>query len=231
MHISARRAAERRTATPNVADQVTERLREAITDGSYEPKERLIEEDVAHRFKTNRATVRMAMARLEHEGLIVRERNRGARVRLVSEREALEILEARAALEAVVARYAAARATRDDVARLRAIQKGLDACHRAGDLMGYADLNVELHRTVTQLANHGTATRLLGLLKSQSVRYQYRSLFQPGRIKHSMDEHRKLIAAIIAKDPQAAEDAMREHLQNAVVAFRRWIENGRNRSV
>ena len=54
--------------------------------------------------------MRTALARLEQEGLVEHERHRGARVRLVDEREAVEILEARAVLEGLAARQAATRA-------------------------------------------------------------------------------------------------------------------------
>ena len=84
------------------------RLREWITGGRFMPNERLIETDLAEALGVNRANVRMALAMLEQEGLVVRERNRGARVRLVSDAEAIEIAEARQSLEALVARQAAA---------------------------------------------------------------------------------------------------------------------------
>ena len=63
---------------------VTARLREAITSGRFQPSERLIEMDLAASLATNRTNVRTALAQLEQEGLVVREANRGARVRLVS---------------------------------------------------------------------------------------------------------------------------------------------------
>lgn len=205
------------------AEAVTDWLREAISNGSYQPNERLVEEDVARRVHSNRATVRLAMARIEQEGLLERERNRGVRVRLVSEDEAVEILEARAALEAIVARHAAANLGPRDAATLRSMMLQLSAHHDTGDILAYADLNAQLHLEITRIAHHGTATKLLGLLKSQIVRFQYQALFQPGRIEHSVAEHRRLIDAIIAKDPDRAEAAMRDHLDNAVVALQRSI--------
>ena len=62
-------------------------MREWITGGRFMPNERLIETDLAEALGVNRANVRMALAMLEQEGLVVRERNRGARVRLVSDAE------------------------------------------------------------------------------------------------------------------------------------------------
>src|SRR5437764_390792 len=96
-------------------------LKNAIVSGALSPGERLVEEDLARQFGIGRTAVRTALVRLEHDGLVNRQRNRGASVRRVSEAEAVEILEARAALESLAARHAAARATRSQVRELRAI--------------------------------------------------------------------------------------------------------------
>ena len=92
---------------PGTSSDVTARLREAITRGQLMPNERLIEADLARSFAVNRANIRMALAMLDQEGLVVREPNRGARVRLVSDAEAIEIAETRLAIEVMVARRAA----------------------------------------------------------------------------------------------------------------------------
>ena len=86
-----------------------QRLREAIISGRFMPNERLIELQLVNFLATNRANVRTALARLEQEGLVIIEPNRGARVRLVSDVEALEITQARGVLEGLVARQAAER--------------------------------------------------------------------------------------------------------------------------
>ena len=70
-----------------------EDLRNAIVSGELLPGERLLEEDLSAKLGLGRAAVRMALARLEHDGLVERERHRGARVRRVSQSEAVEILE------------------------------------------------------------------------------------------------------------------------------------------
>src|SRR6185437_16241581 len=93
-------------------------LREAILKEKFLPNERLIEMDLAQEFGAGRAAIRTALARLEQDGLVERERYRGARVRLISESEAIEILEVRAALESLAARYAALKITPEQSDRL-----------------------------------------------------------------------------------------------------------------
>src|SRR5260370_6761056 len=78
-------------------------LREAIVSGRYHPNERLVEAAIAQRIGAGRTAVRAALVRLDQEGLVEIERNRGARGRLISDREAPEIEEARAALAGMLA--------------------------------------------------------------------------------------------------------------------------------
>ncbi|MFI5270402.1 MAG: GntR family transcriptional regulator, partial [Chloroflexota bacterium] len=91
------------------------KLREAIVDARFQPNERLVEADLARTFGAGRTAIRAALVRLDQEGLAERQPNRGARVRLVSDREALEIEEVRVALEQMLARHAATQVTGADV--------------------------------------------------------------------------------------------------------------------
>src|ERR1700678_2511222 len=79
-------------------------LREGIVEGKYLPGERLVETDLSERHEINRNVVRAVLLRLESDGLVVREPNRGARVRVISIDEAREIVDIRVSLETLVAR-------------------------------------------------------------------------------------------------------------------------------
>jgi DNA-binding GntR family transcriptional regulator len=107
-------------------------LRGHIVKGELMPKERLVEVDLTASLGVGRATVRTFLSRLEQEGLVVREPNRGARVRMVSEAEALEITHARA-LEALAAREAAVHATYDEIATMRETLAHMASRIQAGD--------------------------------------------------------------------------------------------------
>ena len=206
----------------------TNQLRDAITSGRFQPNERLIEKDLVELLGTSRGSVRVVLARLEQEGLVIREPNRGARVRLVSESDAIEIVEARCALESVAARHAALNANAADITALRGIMTQLRRLRKEDDLLAYADKNRELHGMIVRMSQHRTAATLLAMLKSQSVSFQSRSILQPGRADRSIVEHEDLVDAIAAKDPAAAEAAMRAHLGAAVAALRGSIAGGRD---
>jgi len=207
-------------ATRRSVSEVATALREGITAGAYQPNERLVEEHLASILGTNRAVVRGALALLQQEGLVVRERHRGARVRAIGVEEAVEILEARAALDGVVARRAAERMTDEHARVLTALLEQMRAKLEAGELLAYSEVNARFHRTIRTLAAHATSEKLLALLQSQAVRYQFRTVLRPGRPTESLAEHTAILDALLARDPDAAERAARRHVAGVIDAVR-----------
>ncbi len=200
------------------------KLREAIVSGRFHPNERLVEASVAAELGAGRTAVRAALVRLDQEGLVILEPNRGARVRLISDREALEIEEVRAALEGMLARRAATKSSAADLHDLQ--QVILEMRERVGerDSIGYSELNVSFHQRIWAAADHPTATRLVGGLKSQGIRFQYQTILRPGRTERSLREHEAIFNALKSHDPDAAETAMREHLAEVLDTLRWAIE-------
>jgi DNA-binding GntR family transcriptional regulator len=197
-----------------------DRLRDEIVNGRLQPNERLIESDLARFLGVSRTVVRAALVRLEHEGLVEHERNRGSRVRFVELSEAVEIQEVRAVLEGLAARLAAQRATPEDVESLLSILADMQRLREADDLLGVSNENAKLHRRLLEISGHATASRLIATLNSQIVRFQYRTILLPGRGELSAAEHDAIVDAIAAGDGDAAEDAMRAHLSHIADALR-----------
>jgi DNA-binding GntR family transcriptional regulator len=197
------------------------RLREAIIRGELAPNQRLVEADMSSAFRMPRAAVRTALVRLEHEGLVERQPHRGARVRLVTEQEAVEILQARAALEALAAREAALRITPGTAAEVREVLARQRAALAREDLIGASDVNAELHAKIVELSGHATAQRLIRSLNSQMVRFQFRTILIPGRPSQSLEEHGAIVEAVASGDGDKAERAMRRHLTNVAKALER----------
>ena len=206
---------------PRPGGDVYHQLREAIVGGQLHPNERLVEATVAERMRAGRSAVRAALVRLDQEGLVTLEPNRGARVRHVTDQEALEIEEVRAALEGLLARRAAVRATPEDLKALRDVIAEMRERVEAGDSIGYSELNARFHQRIWSAADHPTATRIVGGLKSQAIRFQYQTAMRPGRAERSLHEHEEIFAALKAHDEEGAETAMRNHL-GEVLDTLRW---------
>lgn len=203
-----------------------EALRSDIRAGRYLPNERLVETELAATYKTNRAHVRNALARLEQEGLIIRQANRGARVRLIGREEALEILEVRSALETLITRQAAEHATPEQCDHLRDILVRMRNAYDEGALAVFSDLNGDFHAYIRAISGNRTAEKILDELSTQIVRLQYRSIFIPRRAEQSMLEHEEIFEAIAEGDGAKAEETMRRHIHHVTAALRHAIEIG-----
>jgi len=198
------------------ADDAYATMRRIIRSGELGPGERLVETDLAQRLGLGRNAIRTSLARLEQDGLVERTAFRGARVRVIDEEEAVEILEARGALEGVTASYAAQRASPQDVDALRSIVMQMTELLGAGDLLGMSELNARLHGRIIDIANLPRVARLIDDLNAQNVRHQFRTVLAPGRPSQSMREHGAIVAAIASGNATDAEDAMRTHISNVI---------------
>jgi DNA-binding GntR family transcriptional regulator len=196
-------------------------LRYAIASGRFQPHEHLIEEQLATEFATNRAVVRGALAILEEEQLVVRERNRGVRVRAIAPEERTELFDVRAVLEGLLARNAAQRITDAGARGLARILTRMRACARSGDFRGYLAYNTEFHGTIVEIAQHAAAAKALQTVQLQSMRFQFRSVTYAGRIERSLTEHEAILTALKRRDPGGAERAARAHVERIGDVLRR----------
>jgi DNA-binding GntR family transcriptional regulator len=202
-------------------DPTYERLRDAIVQGKLHPNERLVEADLTAMLGSSRAAVRTALVRLEQEGVVEHERNRGAKVRVVEEAEAVEIYEARNALESFAAGRAAALATDADKHHLQRLIEEITGHLERSDLRAASDANSRLHAAVIAVARQATVSRLVASLNVHLVRFQFRTILHADRPAHSLQEHGAIVKAIVANDEDAAATAMRLHLQNVTESLRR----------
>ena len=201
-------------------ERVTDVIRSAIVRGEYAPNQRLIEADLSDTFAASRATVRIALLELANEGLVERLPNKGSRVRAISVDEAIEILEVRIGVEGLCAAKTAAQVSDDEVQEFLELRQNMIDAVADGDLVEYARLHQQLDRRVRVLSRHATAAAVLGRLHAQSVRHQFKLSSRPQRAKISVLEHAAIIDAIVSRDPDAAERAVRDHLLSVIDALR-----------
>jgi len=193
-------------------DRAYQLIREGILSGVYGPNQRLTEMDLSADLGVSRQTVGIALVRLEQEGLVVTQPNRGASVRSVGIAEALRALRVREALEGVAASLAAQFVTPEELEQMDAILGEMNANNDSEALVRYSQLNTQLHGWILAAARDETVDRMLASLNYALVRYQYRTVLVPGRMEESIAEHRRIVDAVRARDPAAAEQAARRHV-------------------
>ena len=160
----------------------------------------------------SRATLRAALIRLHHEGLVEIEVNRGARVRAFSLEEAVAILQVREVLEGLAAVLAVEKATPEDIRALRAVVAEMEEALAVDDVRRYARLNHQFHTIILDAAGNEIVQRFLGSLQYPLLRYQFGSILVPGRKDASLAEHQAILAALERRDPETLERAARRHV-------------------
>lgn len=204
------------------ADSVTDTLRQAILNGRFEPGDRLLEVALAEEYAVGRAAIRSALVELTSGGLVEREANRGATVRRISVAEAIQITEARAVLESLIAARTARNASADNHTELRQMISDMEAAVGDGQSQAYSELNGHLHLRIREMSGHLIASQLVANLRDRAAHHQYRLALMPGRPDESLEEHRAIVEAVASGDEDAAAQAMHDHLHSVIDVLSRW---------
>lgn len=194
-------------------------IRKLIISGELSPGDRVTVRPLVSLLGLSPTPIRTALAALERQGLLESREHRGFFVPQFSADDMLEIYELREALEVIACRRTVQSPSSpeiiDDMAELLEQQRALVA---AGDLEGYADLDVRFH----QLLWVGSGNkRLVGV--SENLFGQMRignkiSTQMPGRPEASLSEHEAIVMALRSGDTRAAERAVRSHIRTAAKA-------------
>ena len=209
-------------------DQVVERIRNVITEQKLAAGARLPGElELVEQLQVSRPVLREALARLQGQGLIEIQRGNGtfvaSRDRLancvqllrtavtLAPRELLGYAELRAAIEVQAVRQAAERATVEDVVELKRILKELNAVDRS-----YAELlevDFRFHRRILKAADNELMQNLMEVIYEFVVTQMAKTTPSPRENKLGRRLHHEIVVAIADHDADAAEQAMREHME------------------
>lgn len=198
--------------TRNASELASDLIRDAILVGRLAAGERLKEEQLAKDLGISRTPVREALLILQAEGLIESVPNRGAIVRSYSPAELSDMYDLRALLESYAARRAAIRVTDEQIADLSQSCKRFRELRLAYDVPGLSKENLFFHFSVAEAA--GTP-KLVALVQSAiQVPLVVSAFFwySKGEARRSEDFHRRILAALSARDPERAELLMKEHI-------------------
>jgi DNA-binding GntR family transcriptional regulator len=193
-----------------------QRLRDEITRGAVAPGQRLVEPELGERYGVTRNSARLALDVLIAAGLVERIPNRGARVRVLSTAEVVDIMECRQVLEGLLSRRAAEHASDSQIERLRA---NLDRMRRAvadHELLEYWSLLHEHQRLLAEAARQPLASSLVERLQGPVVRHRFQLLLRPGRAQQSLTELTRVVEAVAGRRADAAEAAARANLQGVI---------------
>lgn len=195
---------------------VLEKMREAILTMKFRPGERLVERALCERLGVSRSVVREVLRHLESEGLVETIPGHGPAVAAPEPAKITQIYELRSMLEALAARHCAARATPADLALLRTALDAVRAGYASADPFAVLAATTSFYETMFRAAGRAVAWELLVALNGRITHLRARTISTAGRDKQGVAEMQAILDAIAARDPDAAESASIQHLQNAL---------------
>jgi DNA-binding GntR family transcriptional regulator len=194
---------------------VFENIREAIINGHLKPGERLMEIQLAEELGVSRTPVREAIRKLELEGFVVMNPRKGAYVTDISIKDIADVFELRWALEALAAELAAERATEEEIEQMERHLLELAKVVEEQDVKKIVEIDTKFHETIYTASRNKRLGQILSLLGELIQRYRTLTLSKSERIKVTMEEHRAIVEALAARDPQRAGRLAQEHIESA----------------
>ena len=201
-------------------DQVAERVRALIFDRQLAPGAFIDENGLAELWQISRTPLREALKVLVAEGLVELVPRRGCRVIEITELDADELFPIMALLEGRCAFEATQHMSDADLRELQRMHDELERTAGVHDVDGYYKANHLFHSFVQRVANNRWLDRVTADLRKFVRMLRGRQLVLPGRIEASINEHRVLIAAMLARDGVRAERAMHDHLLAQLAALK-----------
>lgn len=184
----------------------------AIDAGTYRPGDRLVESELAERFGVSRTPVREALQRLETQSMLKRD-GRSLIVATLDHNQLAELYTVRAELEALAARLAANHATPEEIRVLASMVE--DDRKILGDPQALSRSNRRFHHQVHLASHNRYLVQQLDLVHRSMALMARTTLAAQGRDRISLDEHQVIVDAIAARDGEAAEIALRNHISMA----------------
>lgn len=187
-------------------------LKRRILTGEIESHTRLMEIELADKMNVSRTPIREAVRKLAAEGLVVIEPRHGAYVSEISIKDLEDVFEVREALGELAAGIAAERATEEDKAALNKLlrlnQLAIEN-HNRDEMVEYDE---KLHNYIVECSGNKTLIQMVKQVQELSMRFRY--VYYDDQSKYMIQpvEHKRIVDAIVAGDPEAARKAAKEHI-------------------
>ena len=205
------------TLTPKALyEEVAEQLRQRIFRRELEPGSWIDELKIAEEFGISRTPLREALKVLAAEGLVTMKVRRGAYVTEMSEKDLRDVYHLLSLLESAAAGVVAERATDAQVKTLQDLHAELEAA--AGERERFFAVNERFHMLLLELSDNRWRSQMVADLRKVMKLNRHNSLFKQGRIEDSLNEHRAILAAMVARDAQKTVKAMQAHFAQGLEA-------------
>ncbi|WP_371311932.1 GntR family transcriptional regulator [Pseudovibrio flavus] len=204
---------ESNTPAASLAEAVYQELLISIRDGKYHPGERIKEASIAKALNVSRTPVREAIRRLQSEGRVIIEPQRGAIVAELNRQEVSELYALRRRLEGIAAGFAAQHASDTEIEMMEEIlERSKEAL---GDKRLLNQINWELHYAIYHAGHNRFLLKSIEAISDSMALLRGAHHIPDDRPEQLYQEHKRIVDAIRARDPEAAELAAQDHIKNS----------------
>lgn len=199
-------------AVVSLNETAYERLKDALVTLVYKPGEYLNTAQVMERFELGRTPIHQALHRLSAEGLVQIIPRKGAVAAPLSIHDAIELIDVRLANEMLCLRLAAVAITDAELKQLASISAEFEKAASQQQTAALTNADRRFHEVIAQASRNVILQDILNVLHARAQRFWAISLSTVGHIEEVMAEHRAILAALQARDADAAANAVREHI-------------------
>ena len=204
-------------------DVVFQTLRDAILKGELQPGERLMEIHLANKLGVSRTPIREAIRMLEKEGLAVTIPRKGAQVAQMTEKDLLDVLEIRDALDELAVADACKRMEKEDFDQLEKAMNDFVDVTKTKDVRAIVEADEAFHNVIYSATKNPKLWHIIKNLKEQMYRYRYEYVKQDKDYSDLVEDHSKIVDGLKRKDVDYVKTVMHNHLQNQVDSVSRVI--------
>ena len=198
-----------------LAERAYAELSKAILTNQLAPGTRLSVPELARQLDISRSPVREAVQRLIYDGLAENRGRRGAVVAQIGLDGFLSLLEVREPLEGLAARQAALRGSDDDLGRIGELLGRHRSTMESGrlDEADHVELDLAFHAAVRAAAGNDDLSTMLARTQARAHLSFSTLWLEPRNPAHAVAEHEAIFTALVARDPDAADEAARNHIR------------------
>jgi DNA-binding GntR family transcriptional regulator len=208
-----------KTKKKPIREIIRDQIVEDILKGRTNAGEKLLEAELADRFKVSRTPVREALLQLEREGYISLTKNVGAIVRKISVKEVKEIYELLAQLEAFATEMAIDNLTKKDISNLRSLLKSMGKSIKMKDYGRYVKDNLEFHKYFLKKSGNESLHHIVVDLRSRIYGLVSQGLTLPMYADRYLEWHEKIVEAAEHKDAKKAGRIVKAHINEVKQRF------------
>ncbi|WP_196594743.1 GntR family transcriptional regulator [Pectinatus sottacetonis] len=204
---------------------VFETLRNAIRTGLLKPGQRLMEIHLAEKLGVSRTPVREAIRKLELEGYVIMMPRRGTYVANLSIRDVNEVFEIRTALDSLASGLAAERISEDELEELQRLLVQIGEYIEENNMNKIVEIDTKFHDLLYKASRNNRLVGIISNLREQLTRFRTKSMSYPGRLRETLEEHRRIVDTIAQGNVSDAQKAAEKHMEKSEQTLLKSMED------